>query len=129
MFDPQLNAMPDKDWIDSATSIQSIVVNLWTVYVAIAGATLAIVTSGRKTLARLSLRWLIAIAYFGSAAINLLAMLNLRIQHDMLARHVRDEKLQWYMLQPRPWEYIIIHSAIDIGICIAVFVIPGRLGR
>lgn len=123
----QLNPMPDADWIQNATEIQSIVVNLWTVYVAIAAATLALITSGRKSLEKGSIRILVAVAYLGSAIVNLLAMLNLRVQHDILAAHVTDATLRWHMLQPRPWEYLLIHCLIDVGICIAIIVIPGKL--
>ncbi len=123
----QSNAMPDADWFNAATSVQSIVLNLWTVYVAIAAATLALITSGRKILEKLSIRILIAVAYFGSAAVNLFAMLNLRAQHDILARHITDSRLQWHMLQPRPSEYAAIHLVVDVGIVIAVLIVPERM--
>lgn len=118
--------MPDKDWFEAATNIQALVITLWTVYVAIAGATLALIASGRKALQRLIFRALIAIAYLGSAIVNLFAMLNLRAQHDLLAHHVRDQQLQWHMLQPKTWEYVLIHSLIDVGICIAIMWLPAR---
>jgi hypothetical protein len=122
----QSNLMPDADWVNNATSIEGLVVNLWAVYVAIAAATLALITSGRKTLESMNIRILIVAAYLGSALVNLFAMLNLRAQHDILAYHVSDADLQWHMLQPRPWEYILAHGLIDIGICIAVILVPGR---
>ncbi len=123
---PQSNVMPDENWFNAATAVQSIVLNLWTVYLAIAAATLALITSGRKILEKGSIRILIAGAYFGSAVVNLLAMLNLRTQHDILARHITDSQLQWHMLQPRPWEYIVTHLVVDVGIVIAVLVVPER---
>jgi|HubBroStandDraft_1064217.scaffolds.fasta_scaffold26276_2 hypothetical protein len=42
----------------------------------------------RKALEKVSIGILIAVAYLGSAIVNLLAMLNLRAQHDPLASHV-----------------------------------------
>jgi hypothetical protein len=118
------NPMPDTDWVSNATQIQAIVLNLWTVYVAIAAAAIALITSGREALKKLSIRLLIGVAYVGSASVNLLAMLNLRAQHDILASHVTDPALQWHMLQPRPWEYIAIHILVDVGMFVAILLIP-----
>jgi hypothetical protein len=121
--------MPDSDWVSNATQIESLVVTLWTVYAAIVAATLALITSGRKVLEKRSIQALIALAYLGSACVNLLAMLNLRAQHDILARHLQDEQLRWHMLQPRPAAYIVIHFLIDGGMCVAVFLIPERSNK
>jgi hypothetical protein len=90
--------MPDADWVSNVTQIESLVVTLWTVYAAIAAATLALKTSGRKILDNVYIKALIALAYLGSAGVNLLAMLNLRAQHDILALHIQDEQLRWHML-------------------------------
>ncbi len=124
MIDIPSNPMPDADWVNNATQIQAIVVNLWTVYVAIGAAAIALITSGREALKRLSIRLLIGAAYVGSAGVNLLAMLNLRGQHDILASHVADKELQWHMLQPRSWEYVAIHILVDTGMFIAILILP-----
>jgi hypothetical protein len=124
MIDIPINPLPDSDWINNATQIQSIVVNLWTVYVAIGAAAIALITSGREALKRLSIRLLVGVAYVGSAGVNLLAMLNLRAQHDILASHLTNKELQWHMLQPRPWEYIAIHILVDAGMFIAILILP-----
>jgi hypothetical protein len=50
MIEIPTNPMPDADWVNNAAQIQDIVVNLWTVYVAIAAAKLALITSGHKSL-------------------------------------------------------------------------------
>lgn len=72
----------------------------------------------------MKIRLLIAKAYVRSPSVNLLAMLNLRAQHDVLAYHVSDKALQWHMLQPGQWQYIVIHCLVNVGIFIAAILIP-----
>ncbi|WP_433965862.1 hypothetical protein [Tunturiibacter gelidiferens] len=119
--------MEDKDWINAATQVQGLVMTLWTVYVAIVGATLAFVTSGRIMLQRPHVRLLVIAAYWIASSVNLWAMLNLRKQHDLMAFSIKDSSLstlKHYMLRPKPRVYIAIHLGVDIGMTVVAWNLP-----
>jgi hypothetical protein len=128
----------DIDLLNAATQIQGLVMTLWTVFVAIVAATLALITSERKMLQRPQVRLLIIAGYVVAACVNLFAMLNLRSQHDILVHLMSTQgsvpagaaqisDLQTYMLRPGRWLYISAHLGIGLGVCLAVWLLPQKV--
>jgi hypothetical protein len=122
-----LNSMGNKNWLDAANQIQSMMMTLWTIYAAIIAVVLGLISSGREVLQRPILRALIIVGYWSAALVNLYAMLNLRFQHDMMVRYLvgpEMEPLKQHMLRPTPHAYIAIHLSINASVSLAVWLGP-----
>lgn len=124
-----MSEISDNDWIVNAISIQSLVITLWTVYVALAAAALALVTSERPKLRIPAVRLCAIAAYLAASGVNLWAMLNARTQHDLMVNLIKSPalaQLKYDLLKPHHWVYWVTHLSADLGVALMMWFLPQR---
>lgn len=117
------------DCVNAATQIEGLVLTLWTVYLGIIAAVLALITSGRPIVEKPWFRKFAIAGYLIGAEFNLWAILNLRSQHDWIVAGMDKSlwQLSSYMSRPPEWAYIVAHVLFDTAVCVAIWLIPARI--
>jgi hypothetical protein len=121
--------IPDSAWVSNAVQVQSLVVTLWTVYLGIVAAAVALAASDRPWLRNRVARLCAIAGYAAVAGLNLWAMLNARAQHDLMVNLIKDpalNQLRQALLKPRPAVYEAMHLSVDVGVILMMWFLPRR---